>query len=145
MVRAVANRPLLFTVVEGPALRPFDADTAARLENYRRDALVKCTGLTHPRTLPFQGYYWATLTAIVEATDCAPTADHLHDYLVKASRYTTLICDKNGKPVDVVRDSTAFDAMDEAEFSAYVRTAQRTLAEQLGIAWDDFTRPDRAA
>jgi hypothetical protein len=138
MVRSVAKRPYLFTVIEGLRLQPFDADTAGRLERFRVGTLVRCSGLTQPRTLPFQCRYWATLTAIVDATECAASADHLHDFLVKACNYTTLICDKSGKPIDVVRDSTAFDAMGEEEFVQYVAAAKKILAERLGIVWDEF-------
>jgi hypothetical protein len=145
MVRSVAKRPYLFEVIEGLRLQPFNADTAGRIERFRPGVVVKCTAMTQPRTLPFQGYYWATLTAIVDATECAASADHLHDFLVKACNYTTLICDKSGKPIDVVRDSTAFDAMGEDEFSQYVQAAQKILAERLGVAWDEYTKSDGAA
>ena len=138
MVRLVAKRPYLFEVVEGLLLQPFDADTASRLERFRPGTLVRCSGITQPRTLPFQGRYWATLSSIVDATECAASADHLHDFLVKACNYTTLICDKSGKPIDVVRDSTAFDAMGEEEFTQYVAAAKRILAERLGIVWEEF-------
>ena len=139
MVRSVANkRPYLFTVAGG-ALRPFDNDTEQRLGRFADGAVVRCQNVTQPRTIPFQGYYWATLANIVEATGCAPTSDHLHDHLVKICGYTALITDIDGKPVDLVRDSTAFESMDEPTFSAYVNHAQQMLAERLGIVWDDFT------
>lgn len=139
MVHIVAKRPFLFHV-DGVFLRPFDVDTETRLEQFGQGQLVRCVNLTKPRTLPFQGYYWATLTQIVEATECAATADHLHDFLVKACNYTSLICDATGKPIDMVRDSTAFDAMDELAFETYVMAAQKVLAERLQIVWDDYTR-----
>lgn len=145
MVRSVAKRPYLFTVIEGLRLQPFDADTEARLQRFRPGTLVRCAGITQPRTLPFQGRYWATLTSIVAATECAASAEHLHDFLVKACNYTTLICDSRGKPIDVVRDSTAFDAMGEEEFTEYVFAAKRILAERLGIVWEDFTDSGVAA
>lgn len=146
MVQQVAaKRPYLFTV-EGLKLKPFDVDTEMRLQDFQQGQLLRCTSLTRPRSLPFQGHYWATLTNIVDATECAATVDHLHDFLVKACGYTSIICDVKGMPMDVVRDSTAFDAMDENEFQKYVNAAQRVLAERIGLDWADFTKPiDRNA
>ena len=145
MGHSVANKaPHLFTVREGH-LVPFDAYTADRLSRFADGATVRCSNLTQPRALPFHNRYWATLSQIVTATECAPSADHLHDWLVKACGYTTMIVDRDGKPVDMVRDSTRFDRMDEPEFQQYVTAAQRMLADRLGIVWDDFTLAARAA
>lgn len=136
----MANRqPYLFTVSRGQ-LCPFDAYAEQHVRKFADGTVLKCANLTQPRSLPFQGLYWATLANIVEATEIAPTADHLHDALVKLSGYVSIITDINGKAIDMVRDSTAFDRMDEPQFHQYVEKAIKILAERFGINWDDFTK-----
>lgn len=139
-----SRQPYLFTVSRGQ-LCPFDAHAEAHIGKFRDGTVLKCANLVQPRSIPFQGLYWATLANIVEATEIAPTADHLHDALVKLSGYVSVITDVRGNPIDMVRDSTAFDKMDEAQFHQYVDKAIKVLAERFGINWDDFTKKDRAA
>lgn len=141
----MANRqPYLFTVSEG-RLCPFDAHAEAHLHKFHDGTVLRCGNLTQPRSLPFNGLYWATLTNIVENTGIAPTSNHLHDALVKLSGFVSVITDIHGNPVDMVRDSTAFDKMDEPEFHEYVEKAIMVLANRFGIVWDDFTKKAEAA
>lgn len=141
----MANRlPYLFTVVGG-RLQPFDAHCEAHLQKFPNGTTLKCANLVQPRSLPFQGYYWATLANIVDGTGIAPTPNHLHDALVKLCGYVSVVTDIRGKPIDMVRDSTAFDKMDEPEFHDYVQHAQLVLAERFGINWDDYTLANRGA
>ena len=145
MGQSVANKaPYLFNMCGGQ-LVPFDAYTEERLQRFPEGTLVRCPNVTQPRSLPFHSAYWATLSQIVTATECAASADHLHDWLVKVCGYTTMIVDRHGKPVDMVRDSTRFEKMGEPEFQQYVAAAKRMLAERLGIVWDDFTLAARVA
>lgn len=138
------KRPYLFTVSRGQ-LCPFDAHAESHLAKFADGTVLKCANLVQPRCIPFQGYYWATLANVVENTGIAPTADHLHDALVKLCGYVSIVTDIHGKPIDMVRDSTAFDKMDEPAFHEYVDHAQRVLAERFGITWDEYTLKGKAA
>jgi hypothetical protein len=87
------------------------------------------------RSLPQQRMYWAMLTHMREATwlgDRYPTSMHLHDELLRDLGYVTVVHSLDGTP-RVIRDSTAFDAMGPAEFSAYFTKALARLSEVTGI------------
>ena len=140
----MAGRSYLW-YVQGTTLRPFDDFTEAAVEHIQDGSVVRTQKPTVPRAIPFNSYYWATLANIVDGTGIAPTAHHLHDALVKLCGYVSVVTDINGKPIDMVRDSTAFDRMDEPEFHDYVMHAQQILAERFGINWDDYTLANKGA
>lgn len=135
----------------GNSLVPNDAASEEFLGSIVDGCVVRTNKPTQPRSLPFQGKYWATLALIVNATECCPSSDHLHDFLVKATGFVSAVTGADGRIVDTVRDSTAFDAMDEQEFQQYVRRAEQVLMERLQIdveairdeAWsNEYTQPD---
>lgn len=138
-VKAMKQQPFIFEVRNG-SLSPADMWTAERMDGYRQGAVVRVDKITLPRSLPWQGHYWVGLTNIIKATECAPTADHLHKALLKLCRYTTPVTDANGRVIELVVDSTAFDKMNQPEFEQYVERAKAALAEQLRIVWDDYQR-----
>lgn len=121
-------------------LSAYDAWTDHRLSLLPIAKPLKIEKIILPRKLPFQGMYWATLTNIVKATEVAATAKHLHNALLKLTGYGAPIHNAKGEYVDWAADSTAFDAMDQIAFEEYVRHAQKALAENIGINWDDYTR-----
>lgn len=84
------------------------------------------------RSLPQHRLYWAMLTRAVEATDMWPSAEHLHDALKRDMGFWTVSKTIDGKPY-LTTDSTAFDAMTQAEFQAFMDRAAARLAEVLGV------------
>jgi hypothetical protein len=84
------------------------------------------------RSLPQHRMYWATLSRVVKATGRWPTAEKLHDAVVRACGYVDVNYGLDGNPY-VTRDSTAFDAMNAAEFRAYFDQAMEKLAEAIGF------------
>lgn len=135
----VGSQPWIFTR-EGTRLVPADSWTAERLDDLPQGKHLKADKLTLPRSLPFQGYYWSTLRAIVQATECAATEDHLHKSLLKLCGYVQPTYNKNGDVIDWAVDSTAFEKMDDAPFKEYVEQAKKALAEHLNLVWDDYER-----
>lgn len=133
-------QPLILVRDISNHLSAHDAWTDHRLSLLPLNKPLKIDKIVLPRKLPFQGYYWATLTEIVTATEIAATARHLHNSLLKLTGYGAPIYNTKGEFVDWAIDSTAFDAMDQVAFEEYVRHAQRALAEKIGINWDDYTR-----
>ncbi len=133
----MTKQPYIFTR-EGTRLIPAEPWTAERLDGFPEGVYIKAATLTRPRSLPFQGFYWVHLSNIIKATECAATPDHLHKALLKLSGYTAPVYNSQGKIIELVEDSTAFDKMDQDEFYAYVEKAKFALANHLGIVWDDY-------
>jgi hypothetical protein len=88
--------------------------------------------------------YWLALHRIVEATGRWPNAETLHDALRRDLGYIHVQRDLAGEPYLAV-DSTAFDAMNTDEFSAYFEQAMARLAEITGIDVLAFLDERRAA
>lgn len=126
-------------IKENNRLVPADPWTAERFDDFKEGALLKAATLTVPRSVPFNSHYWATLSTICKATEIAPDADYLHKALLKLNNYTKPVYNKQGQVIELVVDSIAFDKMLQPEFDKYFEHAQRTLAEDFGICWDDYT------
>lgn len=87
------------------------------------------------RSLPQQRLYWGILTKVREATflgDRYPTSEKLHDELLRDLGFVTLTYSLDGTP-RLVRDSTAFDAMEREDFKGYLDRALDRIAEVTGI------------
>jgi len=121
-----------------------DQWTYERLDKFKDGDVLKAAKLTKPRSLPFQGFYWVSLDNICKATEIAPTAEHLHKALLKLCKYVTPVMDVHGRVIELVPDSTAFEAMDQAEFYEYVELAKLVMARDLGINWDDYGKREAA-
>lgn len=89
------------------------------------------------RSLPHQRRYWLILQKVVEATDAYPSAEHLHESLKCDMGYVRPMRELNGK-LRIVPDSTAFEAMDQTEFTAYYERAMARLAEVFGVDPDEL-------
>lgn len=83
------------------------------------------------RTLPRNSAYWAGLNAAVKATEAWPTAKHLHDDLKRLCGYVDTYFNPLTGAQEVRVQSTAFDQMPEAEFTAYFRLAQARFISQM--------------
>lgn len=84
------------------------------------------------RTYPLHRTYWKALSETVKATDKWPTAEHLHKSLLQACGYVTVNHGLDGTPFITV-DSTAFKAMNQAEFKGYFDRAMEKLAQSVGF------------
>lgn len=126
-------------IKENNRLVPADPWTAERFDGFKEGALLKAATLTVPRSLPKNNFYWVVLSEICKATEIAPNAKYLHGALLKLCGYVTPVYNKSGKVIELVVDSTSFDRMEQPEFDKYFEHAQRTLAEDFGICWDDYT------
>jgi len=76
--------------------------------------------------------YWTVLHRVVEATECAPTAEHLHQAIKLELGFATPVLLSNNMKV-LVPDSISFDAMDEATFMAFFDRATQFLSSTYGI------------
>lgn len=87
-------------------------------------------------------YYWLALSRIVAATGTWATREHLHDALMHDLGYERVGTGLNGRAY-LTRDSSAFDAMSQAEFQVYLDKAFARLADVLG--WDPVEALDSHA
>lgn len=134
MAKRPRSRPPYAMVerVAGGRLRPVAAYDAAVVDQARPGAVYDLVP-RRDRGPKLQGLYWGVLNAVVEATDVVPTSAHLHDQIVRHCGYVRKILNPLTGAEEEVRDSTAYDAMNEDEFSAYVDRAMAALAEALGV------------
>lgn len=143
MAKRPRSRPP-YAMVErafGGRLRPVAAYDAAVIDQARPGTVYDLVP-RRDRGHKLQGLYWSVLNAIVEATDVVPTSAHLHSQVVRHCGYVRTILNPLTGAEEDVRDSTAYDAMSEDEFSAYVTRAFAALSEVLGVDPLDLL-PDR--
>jgi hypothetical protein len=112
-------------------LSPVSAFEAELLDRYPIGAELEIS-IKQRRSLPQLKTYWKMLSTIVEATDEYPSAEHLHEALKLHMGYVTPLIRLDGKQ-EYVPDSTAFAAMDGAEFKVFMDRAVRTLAERFQL------------
>lgn len=76
-------------------------------------------------------FYWAFLRDVVEATECAPNAESLHELVKIETGYTTPVRVK-GFTVLVPR-SVSFSSMSEEEFMQFLAGAEKFIASAYGV------------
>jgi hypothetical protein len=76
-------------------------------------------------------FYWAFLGKVVKATECAPTAESLHELVKLETGFTTPIKVK-GYTV-LVPASISFGSMQEPEFEQFLENAIRYIADTFGV------------
>lgn len=108
-----------------------DRQRIADLPNGERIKLQFSTGRV-PSRLRF---YWAFLRDVVEATECAPNAETLHELVKLETGFTTPVKVK-GYTVLVPR-SVSFASMSEEEFMQFLAGAERFIAATYGIVPKD--------
>lgn len=74
--------------------------------------------------------YWAMLHEVVAATECAPSAERLHEAMKLELGIVDLV--KVGTMTVAIPGSIAFDKMSEVEMVEWFRIAERFLAEKYG-------------
>lgn len=122
------------------SLIPYDEHALEQLSEVPFGKPVMCK-VTQPRSVDQHRFYWVELSKIVKATECAPTAEHLHQALKLALGYTMPVFDAKGEIVSHVPDSTAFGKMSQHEFNTYFNAVQKLVAERWGYVME----PKRAA
>lgn len=85
--------------------------------------------------------YWAMLQEVVDATECALSAERLHEVLKLETGVVDLIALPNGMKV-AIPGSTSFDKMEEGEFETFFTAAERWLSQTYGYVHE---RKRRAA
>ena len=119
----------------GGSLVPYDAKAAEDLLTLPFGKGLTCK-VTQPRSINQHRWYWVSLSEVVKATGCAPTAEHLHQALKLSLGYTMPVFDAKGEIVSHIPDSTSFSKMDQHQFSQYVRDVEHLLAERWGYVME---------
>lgn len=87
--------------------------------------------ITEPRNLDRLRLYWRMLSYVRDATECAPTSEHLHSAIKLELGYGTPVR-LRGLTV-LVPASIAFDKMDETEFRGFFDRAVEFLTRTYGF------------
>jgi hypothetical protein len=112
-------------------LSPVSAFEQEALDRYPLGVDLEIT-IKQRRSLPQLKTYWKMLSFVNNATDVYPSAEHLHEALKLHMGYVTPLLRLDGKQ-EYIPDSTAFSAMDGAEFKVFMDRAVRTLAERFQL------------
>jgi len=81
---------------------------------------------SHPRLRA----YWKMLSLVVEATDCAASAEKLHEAMKLELGVVDLV--RVGRMTVAIPGSIAFDKMTESEMAAYFQRAEEWLSRTYG-------------
>lgn len=90
------------------------------------------------RSLPRLRAYWSMLHDVVAATECAASAERLHEAMKLELGIVDLV--KVGTMTVAIPGSIAFDKMSESEMTEYFQIAEKWLAEKYG-----YVRQERDA
>ena len=107
----------------------YDAGEIDRLPNGTEFDLIPRT----KRSLPQHRTYWKALTLAVEASGRWPSREALHDALKINAGLTRAILNLRGEVIGMQADSTALDAMGQAEFSEFFEKSMAALSAALGF------------
>lgn len=137
---AKTEQPPIYCLRRGDTLigeMQMDRDRIADLPASERIKLQFSTGRV-PSRLRF---YWAFLRDVVDATECCPNAEALHELVKLETGFTTPVKVK-GYTVLVPR-SVSFSSMSEEEFMQFLAGAEKFIATTFGITPKD-TRGEAA-
>lgn len=87
--------------------------------------------LDRKRSVPMNRKYWACLKEIVDATECTPSPEYLHEKIKIDLGYISYVI--VGDEISIVPDSTRFEKMDDTEFLNYIKQADKWCLENLGF------------
>lgn len=131
------KRPPILVRKTQSGLMPANRYSADALEGYGWAAMFKLTP-TKRRSNPQLGWYWVALKKVAEATGKWPTDEHVHKDVKRALGYLSHRVDPfTGEEVEDL-DSTAFNAMNHAEFTEYLKKAKLLFLEQMGIDLEEL-------
>lgn len=125
-----SERPVYAFVRRGNALVPEMAMDFRALDGIAQEQKVRIE-IKEWRNLDRLKAYWAMLHDVVDATECAPTAERLHEVMKLENGFVDHVRLPNGFLV-AVPASIALDKMSEPEFITFFKTAERWLAETFG-------------
>lgn len=123
------EQPPIYAVRHGAALYgEFEMDRKAIEElPQERIRITISTGRSPSRLR----WYWSFLRDVVEATECAPDAESLHNLVKLNTGYVTPVMMKNFTVM--VPRSVSFSSMDETTFSRFCDQAVKFIAETYGV------------
>lgn len=124
-------------------LEPVSADDVDELFKYKLGSHVNVR-ITQRRSNPQQDAYWEGLKRAVKATEAFPNKDYMHEAIKWDLGYRRPIKGFDGK-LTWVPDSTAFGAMDRAEFTAFFDKARKYVIEQMHFDPWEFLESEKAA
>lgn len=116
----------------GGRLSPVTAFDAEELDAYP-DAMLFELRAMNKRTLPLHRTYWQALTKAVEATGRWESREALHTALKVKMGLVEPLYGLRGEVIGMIPHSTAFGAMDQAEFKAYFDKAMAALSDAVGF------------
>lgn len=126
------EKPVYAFIRRGNYLCPeLEMDTHA-LDGIAQNERVK-VDVKQFRSLPRLRAYWAMLHDCIEATDCAPNVNVLHDFIKLDTGHVEHVRLANGFTV-AVPGSIAFEKMSEAEMVSFFKAAEACLARNYGFA-----------
>ena len=131
------ERPVYAFIRKGGALVPeMEYDTRA-LEGINQGQRVRVE-VKEFRNLGRLRAYWAMLHEVVQATECAASAEQLHEAMKLELGIVELV--KVGHLTVAIPGSIAFDKMTEPEMVEWFRIAEKWLADKY-----QYVREDRSA
>lgn len=123
------EKPIYAFIRQGNALLPeLEMDSRA-LEGIPNGQRVRVE-IKEFRSAPRLRAYWAMLHEVVAATECAPSAERLHEAMKLELGIVDLV--KVGTMTVAIPGSIAFDKMDEPEMVEWFQIAEKFLAEKYG-------------
>ena len=125
--------PVQVEIGPGGRLVPLTAFDAALISQMPRGRVYNLARASSGRSNPQLRLYWSVLQAVVDATDITPTAEHLHDQLVRACGFVRPVLNVMTGAWEEQRDSIAFEAMNQDDANVYFDRALAKLGETLGI------------
>lgn len=84
------------------------------------------------RSHPQLRLYWVGLQNLVDATECAPTAEIMHERVKFELGYVEIMHRLDGSKVYAVK-SAAFSEMDGQEFKVFFDRARKLVLETYGV------------
>ena len=123
----------------GGRLSPVTGFDAEELEAMPDGTLFELRAV-NKRTLPLHRTYWQAITKAVEATGRWQSREALHTALKVKLGLVEPLYGLRGEVIGMIPHSTAFGAMDQAEFKLYFDKAMAALADAVGfdpLAWLD--------
>lgn len=130
MAKKGKEKPPCYVIRDGDRLigeMEMDREMIRQFPNGQRIRVELRTGRVPDRLR----FYWAFLKKVVEATECAPNDQALHQMVKLRTGFTDDIV--MGGYVIKVPSSISFENMDEPEFGAFLAAAVKFIASEFGI------------
>lgn len=141
----MSEKPPIMMVRRGDQLHPLSAFDGESLRAYPAGKPLKVEPRMPRRSSPQNRLYWSLLRLVCENLDSPVTPKALHVWLKQKLGVVEAVPLRNGR-VEMVPSSTAFDAMDHGEFTAYFAAAKALIADQIipGLNSEALEREARA-